>query len=382
MSVVFVNCTSETFTPTHSGAIATFLWELCGVARAQGVFPTVITCPADAEPYPWPETVFVAQPRPPGKPWTIAWFRLQRRLNGWRYLRQKAFALRVVAEVRRRGLERWPLIFHNDPEMAVLFREKFPSARIVHHFHNQHTSKERMRRRFGQAALKVTAVSDFTARWVEQFYGLPARSVTTIYNGVDAEAFHPAAEEPPGPPILNFVGRTGIEKAPDLLLEAARLLAGRRTDFAVQIVGGNHWGYSLPDAYQQKLQALATQIEALGVRVGLTGFISRRDLPAVIRRAHVHVVPSRWDEPFGLTTVEGMASGLAVVASRTGGSPEVVGEAGLLFERDDAHQLAAHLERWLDDPADRREFARKARERAARFTWRATWEGFRDVAGG
>jgi glycosyltransferase involved in cell wall biosynthesis len=381
MSVVFINCTSETFTPTHSGAIATFLWELCGVARAEGITPTVITCPADAEPYPWRETIFVAQPPSPSKAWSIALFRLQRRINGWRYLRQKAFALRVVAEVRRRGLDKFPLIFHNDPEMAVLFHEKFPAARIIHHFHNQHTCKTRMRRLFGQARIKVTAVSDFTARWVESFYGLPEHGVTTIYNGVDTAAFHPAAQEAPGLPTLNFVGRTGIEKAPDLLLKAALSLARRRTDFDVQIVGGNHWGYSLPDAYQQELQALAAQLEALGVKVHFTGFVSRRDMPEVIRRAHVHVVPSRWDEPFGLTTVEGMASGLAVVASRTGGSPEVVGEAGLFFERDNAEELAARLEELLDDPALRRELAGKARERATRFTWKATWEGFRRAAG-
>ena len=139
MSVVFINCTSETFTPTKSGAIATGLWKLCCAAKAEGISPIVVTCPSDAAPYPWPETVFVSQPRTPTKPWTIAAFRLQRRFNGWRYLRQKEFALRVVREIRRRSLQRLPLIFHNDPEMAVLFRESFPESRIIHHFHNQHT---------------------------------------------------------------------------------------------------------------------------------------------------------------------------------------------------------------------------------------------------
>ncbi len=380
MSLVFINCTSETFTPTHSGAIATFLWELCRVAREEGITPTVISCPAEAEPYPWPATVFVAQPPSPTQAWTIALFRLQRRLNGWRYLRQKAFALRVVDEVRRRQLDKLPLIFHNDPEMALLFHQKFPAARIIHHFHNQHTSKPRMRRAFSQARIRVTAVSDFTARWVESFYDLPAHRVTTIYNGVNTETFHPASASAPGLPVIGFVGRTGIEKAPDLLLKAALLLAERRQDFAVQIVGGNHWGYSLPDAYQQELQTLAAELEAKGIKVHFTGFVNRGDMPAVLRRTQVHVVPSRWDEPFGLTTVEGMATGLATVASHTGGSPEVVGKAGLLFARDDPADLAACLERLLADPALRRDLGTKARERAASFTWKATWTGFRKVA--
>ena len=135
----------------------------------------------------------------------------------------------------------------------------------------------------------------------------------------------------PGPLTLNFVGRTGIEKAPDLLLKAALAVSDRSRDFAVQIVGGNHWGYTLADPYQNELQALAQNLEMRGIPVRFTGFVNRNDMPEAFRRAHIHVVPSRWDEPFGLTTVEGMASGLAVVASRTGGSPEVVGEAGTAF---------------------------------------------------
>ena len=149
----------------------------------------------------------------------------------------------------------------------------------------------------------------------------------------------------------------------------------------MQIVGGNHWGYSLPDAYQQELQALAAQLTAQGIKVDFTGFVDRPNMPAALRRTQIHVVPSRWDEPFGLTTVEGMATGLATVASRTGGSPEVVGEAGLLFARDDPADLAACLERVLADPALRRQLGEMARQRATSFTWKATWTGFRQVAG-
>jgi glycosyltransferase involved in cell wall biosynthesis len=377
MSVVFVNCTSETFTPTKSGAIATVLWELCKAAEEEGVFPMVLSCPADAEPYPWKQTIFVAQPRSPSKPWTIALFRLQRRLNGWRYLRQKAFALRVMAVIRERGLDRLPLIFHNDPEMAVLCHQEFPHARIVHHFHNQHTSKPRMRRLFGQAGIKVTAVSDFIARWAENFHNLPANSVQTIYNGVDTEAFHPAPQQPPGPPVINFAGRTGIEKAPDLLLKAALLVAERRTDFAVQIVGGNHWGYSTLDNYQLELQALSSELQRRGVRVHFTGFLTRNQMPDAFQRVHIHVVPSRWDEPCALTLFEGMASGLAIVASRTGGTPEVVGDAGLLFEKENVAELAAHLLRLIDHPEVRGRLALKSRQRAFEFNWKSTWEGFK-----
>ena len=82
-----------------------------------------------------------------------------------------------------------------------------------------------------------------------------------------------------------------------------------------------------------------------------------------------------------MTTVEGMASGLAVVASNTGGTPEVVGDAGFLFERDDAHGLAEHLTFLLADDGLRAERGRRGRERALEFPWERTWGRIAELVG-
>ena len=103
------------------------------------------------------------------------------------------------------------------------------------------------------------------------------------------------------------------------------------------------------------------------------GFVDRYALPDEMRRAHINVVPSRWDEPFGLVTPEGMASGLATVASRTGGTPEIIGDAGLLFERGDVDGLAAHLSRLVGDADLVGDYGRRGRARAQEFTWEKSW---------
>src|SRR5439155_23454526 len=136
---------------------------------------------------------------------------------------------------------------------------------------------------------------------------------------------------PPGKPIINFVGRTGIEKGPDVLLAAALRLAKRTKEFRLQLLGSNHWDRFELDDYQRKLQKMAAELQAMGIEVRCAGHIDRASLPDELRKAHIHVVPARWDEPFGMTTIEGMACGLATVASRTGGTPQVVGDAALLF---------------------------------------------------
>ena len=87
-------------------------------------------------------------------------------------------------------------------------------------------------------------------------------------------------------------------------------------------------------------------------------------------------ISSRWDEPFGLVTVEGMASGLATVASRTGGTGEIVGDAGLLFERESVDDLTEHLHSLVEDRNLRMSYGQRARERANGFTWEKTWEAF------
>ena len=380
MNVVFVNHTIETFTPTRSGAIATHVCECYRAARRQGAEPVVISGRCDAEPFPNVNAIWLDYPHVPERGAVYKFHRAVRKLTGWRHLRQRSYGGKVVRAIRKAGVEKLPMILHNDPELAVLLRSKFPSAFIVHHFHNQIDSAPRFRRRLKAAANVVTAVSDFTARWVEECYGLGRGSVRTIYNGVDPAHFHPVENGPAGVPVINFLGRTGIEKAPDLVLKAAVRLAEKNPAFAVQILGSNHWGRFELDDYQRELRDLADKLEAAGVAVRRPGHIARTDLPGELGRAHIHVVPSRWDEPFALTILEGMACGLATVVSRTGGAPEVVGDAGLLFERDSVEGLTDQLARLLGDKALRAEYAGKARARAEQFTWDKTWEGFRAAA--
>lgn len=377
--MVFINHTHETFTPTQSGAIATVLCECYRAARRRGEAPVVISRRSEAAPFPDVQAIWLDYPPVPATGLAHKLFRIQRKLTGWRHLRQQAYGARVARAIRQAGLQDQPLLLHNDPELAVLLRRRFPRAFIVHHFHNQIDSAPVFRRRFSAAANVVTAVSNFTSRWIEDCYGLARGSVRTIYNAVDSGHFTPAESEEPLP-VINFVGRTGIEKAPDLVLKAALKLAGQGMKFGVQILGSNHWDRLEMDDYQRELQGLADELERLGIAVRRPGHIARPALPGELRRAHIHVVPSRWDEPFALTILEGMACGLATVASRTGGAPEVVGDAGLLFERDDVDGLAEQLARFLSDANLRADFQRRGRARAELFTWDRTWQQFSNAA--
>ncbi len=376
MSVVFINHPLETWTPTSSGALATIIWQCCQIAERESgspaSLPWVITRGSEAARFPWAQTIVLDPPPLPAHPLAVKVLRAERKLTGWRHLSHRAYAFRVMSALRQNNLANRPLVLINDPEMAVYLRRHFPKATILHWFQNQLEASPRFRALYPNAANITAGVSDFTSRWIKDYYGLDV--VPTIYNGVDPAQFSPAPMPPSGLPAISFVGRTGIEKAPDLLLRAALTLSEKTTSFRVLMIGSNHWDRLEMDDYQRELAGLAAKLEARGVAVERPGHVGRPELPGVLRRAQIHVVPSRWDEPFGLTTVEGMASGLAIVASNTGGTPEIIGEDGFLFGRDSADELAGQLERLVDDAPLRLEYGHRARRRAQEFPWERTWD--------
>lgn len=152
---------------------------------------------------------------------------------------------------------------------------------------------------------------------------------------------------PEGTKILLMPGRAeDPAKGYATLAAAADRLWARRQDFLVKA--------TLP----QDTQA--------GPWLRPLGWVSHQDMPALYADAAVCVVPSVWEEPFGLVAVEAMAAGCPVAASRCGGLADIVvdGETGLLFTPGDDGALADTLERMLDDAALRERLGAAGRARA------------------
>ncbi|MBW3615589.1 MAG: glycosyltransferase family 4 protein [Actinobacteria bacterium] len=176
--------------------------------------------------------------------------------------------------------------------------------------------------------------------------------------GVDTTQFSPPpAPEEGGPFVVGYVGRLTRQKGVDVLIAA---MAGE--DGYELVVAGDG-----PE--RARLEALATNH---AVSAAFLGAVSQDALATLYRRVDVLVVPSRPAavlEQFGRVVVEGMASGVPVVASALGGLPEVLGEAGVLVPPDDVEALAAALRSLAADPERARRLGRLGRQRAQRFSW-------------
>lgn len=207
-----------------------------------------------------------------------------------------------------------------------------------------------------------------------------AQRVRVVPNGVDCAWFAPAvagaaATRDDGRLHVGFVGRMIPEKGPDVLVRAAGLL--HRPDLRFTLVGSQGFARDAPlSPYERELRGLA---ERSGSDIRFEPFVDRTALPDLLRTFDVLVVPSRWAEPSGLTAGEGMATGLPVIASRIGGLPDVVGDAGILIAPDDPTALAAALSALADDPGERARRGRMSRQHALEHDWSRSWSILRGV---
>jgi glycogen(starch) synthase len=174
-------------------------------------------------------------------------------------------------------------------------------------------------------------------------YGLPATG---------------APSDPPATPTILCIGRLIAEKGIDLAVAAFGSLASRFPDARLVVAGDG-----------PERERLERQVSDLGIggRVDFVGWVSPERMPALIADASVVVVPSRWQEAFGLVALETAWQARPAVVTRVGGLPEHVvdGETGLVVEPDDSAALARALTKLLGDTSLRARMGSAARARAA-----------------
>lgn len=162
-----------------------------------------------------------------------------------------------------------------------------------------------------------------------------------------------------GRPRVLFVGRLASSKGVCTLIEAAGAL---RTSGVHLILVGDGPERAALEREAEKL--------GLGARTHFQGFVTHDRVPAALAHADLLVLPSLYEE-FGTVLLEAMWSDLPVVASRTGGIPDVVSDekSGLLVAPGDPKGLARAIDRVLGDPRLARRLAGAARLRARDYDW-------------
>jgi glycosyltransferase involved in cell wall biosynthesis len=169
--------------------------------------------------------------------------------------------------------------------------------------------------------------------------------------------------EPAPEPRIAFLGRVTPYKGVEVAIEALALLHSELGEpVGLDIVGPADGDYG------NELRRLAEDL-GVGPAVHWHGQTSPVEAAAVLARAHALIVPSTWDEPFPLVTIEGALARVPLVASNVGGIGEGMHdeEHALLFARGDARAAAAALARTLRDTEQTAARVQRARLRAQSF---------------
>jgi len=214
-----------------------------------------------------------------------------------------------------------------------------------------------------RAADLIVAISQFNKKLVlELVPDLDPGKIHVIRTGADTTRFRPRkGERRPGPIRLLSVGRLAPMKGFSYLIKACAALYKRGLGFELTIVGGGK--------LQTELLRLIDQTGTSDV-IRMPGPLSQEDLMPLFADADIFVMPSvvlpsGLKEGIPVALMEAMASGLAVVATRISGIPELVEDevGGLLVPERQAQALADAIQRLADDESLRERLGRAARTR-------------------
>src|SRR3984957_7634647 len=195
----------------------------------------------------------------------------------------------------------------------------------------------------------------FVRQHLENDEGVAERRVRLCYNGVDLDEFTPR-ETPRDSLAIGVVCALRPEKDVGTLIDAfARL---QRSGLRLLIVGGG-----------SMLGELRSQAETRGLTADCTFVPATGQVAEWLHAIDIFVLPSR-SEALSNSLLEAMACGCCPVASRVGGSVELIrqGENGMLFEAGDVDQLSHVLETLVERRALREQLAARARSTAERFS--------------
>ena len=196
--------------------------------------------------------------------------------------------------------------------------------------------------------------------------GLREDKIKVIYNGVDRHKFDEAVVQnlkkefgwPAESILVGFVGQISENKGVSDFIEAAKIVCQNDSHCRFLIISRPSEGNGLPSPFYELIHA-----PALDDRIVFAGW--KDEMEQVYKTLDIVVVPSRHEDPAPNVNIEAMAAGVPVVATRVGGSPELVqdGVTGFLVERQNIEEIAARVLELIRRPELRQAMSKAARQR-------------------
>lgn len=282
----------------------------------------------------------------------------------------------------RRALQRIKPHVFVSPDGYLSLGSKVPAIAVMHDLNFEHYPADLpplvrwyyrwFFPRFARKAARIATVSEFSKRDISQTYKQPTEKIDVVYNGVNA-SFGPINQEEiarvrnkytSGNPYMLFVGSLHPRKNLVRLFSAFDIYKrSDRLGMKLLVVGERKWWTKEMESTYGRMNFKDDVI-----------FCGRLDAPLLHRvtaAAHIYLYVSYF-EGFGIPIVEAFKCGVPLITSKVTSMPEVAGDAALLVDPFDVHDIAKAMCTLAEDENLRKELIARGLQRCRTFTWDAS----------
>lgn len=264
------------------------------------------------------------------------------------------------------------IILENCPGHAYKLSQRGYRNLILHLNNDLLNSESRYHDIIFNSLSLILTCSDYIKERVSTIQA--CNKIQTLYNAIDTQIFLPQKSSHVSRKQLGFSkddfvivysGRINQDKGVSELIDAM-LRIKKTSNIKLMIIGGSFFGNTNNEDFF--IRSLKEKSKTLEERIVFTGFIPYEDVPYYLHLADIAVLPSMWDEPFGLTIAEALATGLPLITTRSGGIPEICEGVAIIVDREQiVDNLANAILDLYHHPEKRTLMAKASVERAQQF---------------
>ena len=303
--------------------------------------------------------------------------------NDYYHYSVEYFLSRVLKQIKKNNFD--AILIENRPGYVLQLVGKTDATIIVHQENDYLNNQVRSYQNIYNGCSFIINTSEYITRQVKTINSFDTKC-KTVLNGIDTKSFfHAKAADRTALGIgtndflIVYSGRLTPEKGILQLVQAIKRI--NLPSVMLLIIGASSYGRDKqPTPFIEKLEK---ESEPIREKVIFTGFIDYTSVPSFLKMGDIAVVPSMWEEPFGLTVVEAMAAGLPLITTRSGGIPEICEGVAVLLDRDN---IIDHLTDAITDlykhPEKRKKMAQTSFEHSKLFDKETYAKNFFDALQG
>lgn len=268
--------------------------------------------------------------------------RIERKLYGYLHHNEyynhfiEYYFEKVYADLKKKNFDY--IIIENGAGLAYKLSLRGYKNLILHMHNEVRSERSQYYEVVFSSFTKILTVSDYIKQKAAAFY--PVEKIHTVHNGIDLHNFY-RKEKPTvsrqdlgfsdNDFVMVYCGRINPEKGVSELIDAMLLLKDH-PQIKLMIIGGTFFGNTNDE--DEFIRSLKEKARRIKDDIVFTGFIPYDKMPEYLQLSDIAVVPSMWEEPFGLTVVEAMAAGLPLITTRCGGIPEICEGVATIVDRE------------------------------------------------